>query len=191
MKWAALLLLLATSSAFAYDGPGVKYRSLIVREAQFRFGIPAPAPVIAAQIQQESAWRPDARSPVGAQGLMQFMPATARWVDTLTAFGALDPFNPTWSIRAGVWYDRWIYDRIRRFDSECDRWHFTLASYNGGLGWTYKRQGLSVSPGNWAATGTINPGITPGNQRENQHYSERILMRHQAQFAAWGRMVCR
>jgi len=173
-----------------YTGPGVRYRALIVRESQFRFGIPAPAPVIAAQIQQESAWRPDARSPVGAQGLMQFMPATSRWVDTLTAFGTLDPFNPTWSIRAGVWYDRWIYERVKVFDTECDRWKFTLAGYNGGPGRINQRQRLSAAPGSWAATGYINPGILASNQRENQEYPERIIHRHQPQFAAWGRTVC-
>lgn len=35
-----------------------------------------PAPVIAAQIQTESAWNPRAVSPVGAQGIAQFMPDT-------------------------------------------------------------------------------------------------------------------
>jgi len=35
-----------------------------------------PAPVIAAQVQTESAWNPRAVSPVGAQGIAQFMPAT-------------------------------------------------------------------------------------------------------------------
>lgn len=115
------------------------YRGQIVRETQFRFGIPAPAPVIAGQVYQESHFNPLARSPVGAQGLMQFMPATAQWSETVNHWGTVDPFNPAWSIRAGVWYDRFLYDRVRLYATECDRWLFALSGYNGGLGYVYKR----------------------------------------------------
>lgn len=173
----------------AHAGPGDQFRAQITREAQFRFGIPAPIPAIAGQIQQESAWNPLATSRVGAQGLMQFMPATSKWAATAGAFGTVDPLNPIWSIRAGIWYDRWIYERIRA-DTECDRWLFTLSSYNGGLGYVYRRQKLSSAPGKWTPTGSLNPGITPANQVENQSYGPRILTRHQPQFASWGRLVC-
>lgn len=169
---------------------GEPYRSQITREAQMRFGIPAPVPVIAGQIQQESAWNPHAKSRVGAAGLMQFMPSTAQWAAVQGGFGAVDAFNPAWSIRAGVWYDRWLWDRVRQYASECDRWHFTLSAYNGGLGWVYKRQAKSALPGSWIDTGYINPGIHPANQHENQSYSERILHRHQPMFASWGKTAC-
>ena len=184
-----LPLMLATcSSPVPAADPGI-YRSALQREAQFRFGIPAPVPVLAGQINQESAWNPSAHSRVGAAGLMQIMPSTAQWIATQGAFGAVDALNPFWSIRAGVWYDRWLYDRVQG-ETECDRWHFALSSYNGGLGWAYKRQKLSPRPGSWATTGTINPGITPANQIENQSYSQRILLRHQPLFTSWGKTVC-
>ena len=170
--------------------PSEQYRAHVVRESQFRFGIPAPAPVIAAQIHQESAWNPMAKSPVGAQGLMQFMPATSTWASTAAGFGSVDPFNPLWSIRAGVWYDRWLYDRVKNAASECDRWHFVLSAYNGGLGYVYKRQKLSAEPGVYAVTGYINPGITAPNQHENQSYGPRILSRHQPIYRNWGKTVC-
>jgi soluble lytic murein transglycosylase-like protein len=167
-----------------------KYRAQITREAQFRFGIPAPVPVIIAQMRQESDCNPLAVSRTGAAGLMQFMPATAQWTATAGAFGTVDPTNPAWAIRAGVWYDRWIYDRIRNAETDCDRWHFTLSSYNGGLGYVYKRQKLSTRAGSWDYTGNINPGILPSNQHENQTYSVKILMKHQPLFKDWGRTVC-
>lgn len=185
-----LVILLALLSGATLAAPGDAYRLQITREAQFRFGIPAPVPAIAAQVQQESAWNPRARSRVGAQGLMQFMPATSQWAATAGAFGSVDPFNPAWSIRAGIWYDRWIYERIRTYDTDCDRWMFTLSSYNGGLGYVYKRQKRSSAPGKWNLTGTINPGITPANQAENQSYAPKILLKHQRAFIAWGRPVC-
>lgn len=190
---AALACLLAQPPASA--APGIpaaadKYRAHITREAQFRFGIPAPVPILAGQITQESAWNPLAQSRVGAQGLMQFMPATAQWAATAGAFGSVDPFNPLWSIRAGVWYDRWLYERVRTAATDCDRWQFALQAYNSGLGYVYKRQKLSSSPGDYRATAYINPGILPANQRESESYGPKIAFHHQPRFASWGRTVC-
>lgn len=168
----------------------LQHRAQVIREAQMRFGVPAPAPVIAGQIQQESAWNPLAQSRVGAQGLMQFMPGTSAWATTAAGWDTNQPTNAAWSIRAGVWYDRWLYERVTVAASECDRWHFTLSAYNGGLGYVYKRQRLSSAPGFWDQTGSINPGIHPANQTENEAYPARILFRHQPGFRAWGRVVC-
>lgn len=169
--------------------PSDAYRADVIREAQFRFGIPSPAPVIAAQIQQESGWNPAATSRTGAAGLMQFMPGTAQWATTQNAWGNPDVRNPEWAIRAGVWYDRWLYDRVSA-DTVCDRWNFALSAYNGGLGYVYQRQKRSAMPGNYSLTGHINPGIRPDNQTENESYSPRILLKHQPRFKTWGQTVC-
>jgi soluble lytic murein transglycosylase-like protein len=190
LSWAIVAaLVLAIHSAAAQPVASLQYRAQITREAQFRFGIPAPVPAIAAQIMQESAFNPLARSRVGASGLMQFMPTTATWAAQASHTGPAETFNPQWSIRMGVWYDRWLYERIRA-ETECDRWMFALSSYNGGLGYVYKRQKLSTAPGSWPTTGMLNPGITPANQVENQSYGPRILLKHQPQFASWGRTTC-
>lgn len=53
-----------------------------------------PPELIAAQIQQESGWSTDATSPVGAQGIAQFMPGT--WAE----FGEGDINDPEASIEA-------------------------------------------------------------------------------------------
>lgn len=165
-----------------------EHRPAIVREAQFRFGVPAPVPVIAAQIHQESAWRADAKSPVGARGLMQFMPSTAEWAQAWC--GPADMLNAAWSIRCGVWYDRWLYERVRDAATECDRWHFTLSAYNGGLGWVQRRQQRSPKPGDAATTLVINPGIQAAAQRENAEYPKRILLQLQPKYVTWGKTVC-
>src|SRR5260370_34451927 len=52
--------------------------------------------LIRAVISQESANRPCAVSPKGAQGLMQLMPATA------AQFGVSDPFDPKQNVEAGT-----------------------------------------------------------------------------------------
>ncbi|EJP2482718.1 transglycosylase SLT domain-containing protein, partial [Salmonella enterica] len=52
----------------------LKYRSDVIRASRVDWGLNAPVADVAAQLHQESGWNPAARSPVGAQGLAQFMP---------------------------------------------------------------------------------------------------------------------
>ncbi|MEO8133669.1 MAG: transglycosylase SLT domain-containing protein [Betaproteobacteria bacterium] len=163
-----------------------------IRDAtEFYFGIPAPVPVIVAQVAQESNFNPKAVSQVGATGLMQFMPSTAKWAAEAGGFGTPSPLDPAWAIRAGTWFDRFLYDRVRSPDSVCDRWLFTLSYYNGGAGWGLKRQALSATPGMYSATSRINPGISAGNQRENEQYPMRIVYALQPKYAAHGPLVCK
>jgi soluble lytic murein transglycosylase-like protein len=63
-------------------------------------------PFVRAVIQTESQFDPRAVSSVGAQGLMQLMPATAR------RFGVVDPFDPQQNIFGGVRYLRWLLDKF-------------------------------------------------------------------------------
>ena len=78
----------------------------------------------------ESLFAEDARSGVGALGLMQVMPATARQVareDGLAAFkSSRDLYKPDINLRLG---SRYLADLIRRYDGS-----FVLASaaYNAG-----------------------------------------------------------
>lgn len=183
-------LLLAAPSQASVPQQAQQYRSAITRSAQFHFGLPAPVPVLAAQVMQESAFNPSARSHVGAQGLSQFMPATAKWVgDEIGAPAA--PLNPAWAIYAQHWYMAHLLGRVQHAETECDRWMLGLAAYNGGERRVLQRQALSKRPGSWEHTGRINPGIAPHNQRENEQYSPRIVHHWQPKFTSWGgRKVC-
>lgn len=99
----------------------------------------------AAQLHQESGWRPDAISPAGAQGLAQFMPATADWISQLIPMlSSREPFNPAWAIRALVSYDRWLWQRVSAA-SDCERMAMTLSGYNGGLGWSTTGQAACIT----------------------------------------------
>lgn len=168
------------------------HRLTLKREAQRVWGLEAPVASFAAQIHQESRWRADAVSPVGAQGMAQFMPATATWISGLYgSLGDRAPMNPTWAIRALVQYDRWIWERIPGVPKACEHMGFTMQSYNGGLGWVYKRQAKSKTPAVcFGATCTINPGIDPASQREAQDYPVVILKRFEPLYATWGPGVC-
>jgi soluble lytic murein transglycosylase-like protein len=83
------------------------------------------AAILAAQAHQESAFKLDAVSKAGAQGLMQFMPATWReWGK------GLDPFNAEASLDAGVRYMQMLAARYR---GAADPIALALAAYNGGM----------------------------------------------------------
>jgi len=65
-----------------------------------------PAAVIAAQIQAESGWNPAAVSPVGAEGISQFMPATwATWGADTDGNGTSSPLDPGDAIPAQARFD--------------------------------------------------------------------------------------
>lgn len=186
-----MLAVSACAVAQSIPADARRYQPTLKREAQLAWGINAPVASMAAQIHQESRWRADARSPVGAVGLTQFMPATAQWIGGLNP-GLADraPMNPTWAIRALVTYDKWLVKRIQA-DNDCEQFAFALSGYNGGLGWVYKRQARSTQPGRClGATCAINPGVSPASQRENQRYAELILHKYQPLYALWGPGAC-
>lgn len=167
-----------------------QYRALLVRTAHAAWGLDAPVAVFAAQVHQESAWRADAVSRVGAQGLAQFMPATATWIAGVDpALAARQPFSPAWALRALVTYDRWLYERTPARYAPKDRMWVALRGYNGGLGhWQAEA----------AATGAARPTRVqvdaacgrakraPVHCRENLDYPHRILVVIQPRYAAWG-----
>lgn len=168
----------------------VPYLDTIRDAAEMYFGVPAPVPVIVGQVYQESAFRPNAVSAAGAKGLMQFMDGTAKFAAGAGGFGAPKPFDPVWNLRAGIWYDRWIYDRLP-YKSECEKWGATLSGFNGGLGWHNKRRATAAKPDDfWWSVRFQNPGILASNQMENENYPYVIVYRHQRKFLTLGKKVC-
>lgn len=167
-----------------------QYRSVIVRAARVEAGLDAPVAVFAAQVEQESGWNPQAVSPVGARGLGQFMPATARDMGKLRSdLGPAEPTNPGWAIRALVAYDLAQLKRIRAA-TLCDAWAMALAAYNGGLGWVQRDQALAkrkgLDPGRWVSVASVNAGRSIAAKRENTEYPRQILLRRQPKYLAWG-----
>ena len=175
----------------------LQYRGQLIREARAVWGMNAPVSVFAAQIHTESWWRNNTVSSVGAQGLAQFMPETANWLPSVAPeTGTPAPFDPRWSLRACVTYDRWLWDRLspRRASSltACDRMAFTLSAYNGGLGWVGRDRTLAArtgrDPDRWFGNvAEVNAGRNKSAIKENRRYVTLIFQRQSAYIAAgWG-----
>jgi soluble lytic murein transglycosylase-like protein len=90
-----------------------------VAELAARFDL-SPA-LIEAVVWQESRWHAGARSPVGARGLAQLMPGTAREMGV----NADDPFA---NLEGGA---RYLREQLDRFDGDLEK---ALAAYNAGPG---------------------------------------------------------
>lgn len=207
MRALCLLALVALPAwaAEAIPAEALRLRSTLIREARAQWGLAAPTATFAAQIHQESRWRKDALSPVGAQGMAQVMPATATWL--AQAFPALaggDPktvqlgpaFSPLWSIRALVTYDRWLWQRLAGAD-DCQRMAKTLRSYNGGLGWIQRDEKRATAQGldsriNFGQLDQVNAGRSAAAFKENTDYPRLILLRYEPVYerAGFGQGVC-
>ncbi|MFM7403187.1 MAG: lytic transglycosylase domain-containing protein [Erythrobacter sp.] len=85
--------------------------------------------LLEALVWQESRWRENAVSPVGAQGLAQLMPGTARYL-------GVDPRDPFANLEGGA---RYLREQLDRFDGDLEK---ALAAYNAGLGRVERAGGI-------------------------------------------------
>lgn len=113
--------------------PPAQYADMIAA-AEARHGIPPD--MLARLLYQESRYRADiisgkTRSPVGALGIAQFMPATASEM-------GIDPLDPAQAIDGAARY-------LARLYGTFGNWSEALAAYNWGQG-NVKRKGLAAAP---------------------------------------------
>ncbi|UYV15502.1 lytic transglycosylase domain-containing protein [Porphyrobacter sp. ULC335] len=85
--------------------------------------------LLEALVWQESRWREDAVSPVGAQGLAQLMPGTARYL-------GVDPRDPFANLEGGA---RYLREQLDRFGGDLEK---ALAAYNAGPGRVERAGGI-------------------------------------------------
>lgn len=103
-----------------------KYQS-IISEASEKYNVPQE--IIKAVITAESAGRYDAKSPVGAKGLMQLMDGTAK------DLGVTNSYDPEQNIMGGTKYISQMISKFGNIDE-------ALAAYNAGPGNVEKYNGI-------------------------------------------------
>ena len=134
----------------------LKYKPLIEKYADKEN---LDARLICALIAQESGFNEKAQSAVGAQGLTQLMPTTAK------ELGVEDPLDAEQNIAGAARYLHTLYHAFRDSQPD-DRHRLVLASYNGGIGRVRDAQDLvryeqKASPLLWEPVRTALSQLTP------------------------------
>jgi membrane-bound lytic murein transglycosylase F len=153
-----------------YDGTFRKY-------SKRYFGVGYDWRVFKAQAMAESQMNPDARSWVGARGLMQLMPSTFKEIQTNSpAFGSID--DPEWNIAAGIVHDRGLWRLWERDSIDVDRREFMFASYNAGEGTIMNAQracrAKSLNQRAWQSVEAVAPEVPRWRYRETLGYVRKI-----------------
>jgi soluble lytic murein transglycosylase-like protein len=113
----------AAPAAGLPDGP---YQEIIAAMSEAHGVDPL---LVRALIQVESNYKPKAKSPRGAMGLMQLMPSTAR------EYKVRNPFDPRTNIEAGIKHLKSLIDRLGTTE-------MALAAYNAGEGAVMRFNGI-------------------------------------------------
>lgn len=126
--------------------------------------------LVASLIYQESQFQPEAKSWVGAFGLMQMMPATAE------VYGVDSSSAPADQIMAGIKFLRWLDKQLPpEIDDPEQRLRFTLAAYNVGIAHIYDGRRLAEKHGKDPNIWTDNVDFFILNKSDPTYYRDEVV----------------
>ncbi|MDM8515238.1 transglycosylase SLT domain-containing protein [Desulfobacterales bacterium HSG16] len=131
-----------------------------------------------AQAIAESRLKQDARSHVGAVGVMQIMPRTFKEIKKKNSAIKGGLLKAKWNIAAGIWYDRTLWKIFTARRPFQDRVKFMFGSYNAGKGTIIKAQKKAakkgLNPNLWQSIESVLPEITGRRSLETLKYIKKI-----------------
>jgi membrane-bound lytic murein transglycosylase F len=131
-----------------------------------------------AQAVAESRLKPEARSHVGAAGIMQIMPKTFEEIIHKNPYIKGSRLQPRWNIAAGIFYDRQLWNLWKAERPVADRIRFMFGSYNAGRGNILKAQKKAekkgLNPNLWPSIEHTLPTVTGPRSEETLGYVEKI-----------------
>lgn len=147
---------LSTSTAGGSSAGALQWDAAITAAAARNGVDPALARAV---VQHESGFDPSATSPVGAMGLMQLMPSTAR------GLGVTSPYDPLQSLDGGTRLLRQLLDRYHGDVS------LALAAYNAGSGAVDQYGGIPPYPETQNYVRSILASLSPSSTDPTQGVS--------------------
>ncbi|HET6266954.1 MAG TPA: transglycosylase SLT domain-containing protein [Acidobacteriota bacterium] len=173
--WVLIPLLMIGTSLFAGDTS--RYDDVFRKYSKRFFGVGFDWRVFKAQGLAESALNPEARSWVGAIGIMQLMPSTFKEVQSANP-DFTDVNDPDWNIAGGIYYDRQLWKAWTKTESAPDRLGFVFGSYNAGRGTIMKAQGeaakAQLDDKLWPSIEEVAPQVPKWRHEETLGYVKRI-----------------
>lgn len=147
-----LFLVPITAHAFERYNRVVKYDKYFSKYSKRYFGSGFDWHYFKAQAVAESRLQADARSRVGAEGVMQIMPGTFEEITKKNPGIKGTRKQPRWNIAAGIYYNRIIWNLWKAERPYMDRINFMFGSYNAGKANIIKAQRIAKNKG-------LNPNI--------------------------------
>jgi membrane-bound lytic murein transglycosylase MltF len=174
-----LIAFLAVNSASTAFGEVVtdRYDDTFRKYAQRFFGPGYDWRIFKAQAMAESNINMNAKSWVGARGIMQLMPSTFKEVRSKNP-EILSIDKPEWNIAAGIYYDRQLWKQWTDQQGEQGSASFMMGSYNAGRGTLLRAQDVArekvLDPVIWLSIKTVAPDVPRWRHEETITYVERI-----------------
>ncbi len=175
-----IFLLFSTQNALAFERYNrvSKFDNYFSKYSKRFFGPGMDWKIFKAQAVAESRLKANAKSYVGAKGVMQIMPKT--FDEILRKNPAIKGTReqPRWNIAAGIWYDKSIWDLWQADRPFQDRVDFTMGAYNAGKGNIIKAQKkakkMGLDPNRWRSIEKTLPFVTGKHSKETIGYVDKI-----------------
>src|SRR5689334_14054243 len=154
-----------------------RYDNYFRKYSKRYFGLGFDWRLFKAQGMAESELNPNAKSWVGARGIMQLMPSTFSQIQSaLPQFKAID--DPEWNIAAGILHDRDLWTVWSNRVVAAERPAFMFGSYNAGEGTISRACGVArasqLDTSVWASIEQVAPKVQRWRYRETIGYVRAI-----------------